>query len=125
MKVFKEIVIEPIIYDAHISDPDSFAFMMQTTLWKKEDFVRLYKHVKSKKWLESSCWEDGMRCLSLKGSYYYDMSQKEAKYHWAPEIWPHVCTAVGKGKWNLSFHKERLMMILREYNVNIDIRGTR
>ena len=125
MKEFKDIELEKFIYDAHISDPDSLAFMMQATLWKKKDFAFLYEHVKSKMWLESREWDKGMREIGMKGSYYYRGSNKAGKFHWDPEIWPHICTAVGKGKWSTSHHGERLEKILREYKVDKSIRGTR
>lgn len=125
MKEFPDIEIENFIYDAHTQDPDSFSFMMQTTLWKKIDFIRLYDHVKSKMWLESREWDKGVRDTGTKGSYYYRGSKKTGKFHWDPEIWPHICTAVGQGKWNLSHHGDRLKKILNEYRINVGIRGTR
>jgi len=125
MKEFEDIKLSHNIYDAHVQDPDSFAFMMQSTLWKKEDFIKLYDHVKSDLWLESSEWDAGMRKLGIKGSYYYAGSQKTGKYHWEPEIWPYVCTAVGKGKWNLSHHGKKLTNILDEYKVDVKLRGIR
>lgn len=125
MKEFPDIEIEKNLFDCHTLDPDSFAFMMQSSIWKKTDFINLYNHVKSSLWLESREWDKGMRDLSIKGVFYYRGSRKEGLYHWNPEIWPHVCTAVGKGKWSLSHHGERLASILREYNINPRERGTR
>jgi hypothetical protein len=125
MKEFKDIELEKFIYDAHVGDPDSFAFMMQATLWKKKDFAHLYDHVKSKMWLESREWDNGMREIGMKGSYYYRGSKKAGRFHWDPEIWPHVCTAVGKGKWSISHHGERLTSILRDYKIDTSKRGTR
>lgn len=125
MKSFKDVELSHNIYDAHVSDPDSFAFMMQSTIWKKEDFIKLYDHVKSDLWFESPKWDSGMRQLNIKGSYYYAGSLKTGKYHWEPEIWPYICTAVGKGKWNISHHGDRLFKLLCEYGINISSRGTR
>lgn len=125
MKRFEDIEVAKNIFDAHIQDPDSFAFMMQSTLWKKQDFITLYDHVKSKLWLESPEWDAGMRQLKMKGAYYYAGSAKTGKYHWEPEIWPYICTAVGKGKWNISHHGDRLTKLLHEYRIDIGTRGTR
>jgi len=125
MKEFKDVELSRNIYDAHVQNPDSFAFMMQSTLWKKQDFSNLYDHVKSKLWLESEVWDEGMRELSIKGTYYYAGSAKTGKYHWEPEIWPYICTAVGKGKWNLSHHGERLTKLLYEHKIDISVRGDR
>jgi hypothetical protein len=125
MKSFDDIKLDDNIYDAHVLDPDSFAFMMQSTLWKKKDFIKLYEHVKSQMWLESREWDKGMREIKTKGSYYYGGSLKTGKYHWEPEIWPYICTAVGKGKWNVSHHGDRLTNMLNEYKIDIGVRGTR
>jgi len=113
------------IYCAHSTDFDAFSFQMQATLWKKSDMINLYNHVKSEKWLEDREWDKGMRETNTKGSYYYKDSAKEGPYHWAPEIWPYVCTAVGRGKWTLSVHGDRLLNILNEYSVDIRKRGIR
>ena len=125
MKKFEDVQLSNCIYDAHVLDPDSFAFMMQSTLWKKEDFYKLYDFVKSKLWLESREWDAGMRSLKIKGAYYYSGSKKTGKYHWEPEIWPYICTAVGQGRWNISHHGNKLTNILREYKIDINLRGTR
>lgn len=125
-KEFPDISLEEKIYDAYSLDPDCFAFMMQTTMWRKNDFISLYNHVKSKKWFESAEWDKGIRDLGLKGAYYHDeTSKKVGKFHWESKIWPHICTAVGKGKWSITHHDHKLTDILKEYNININIRGVR
>jgi len=130
IKEYPDIQLTNNIYDAYVSDPDSFAFHMQATLWKKSDFISLYDHVKSEKWLESREWDQGMREIKMKGSFYHDykFNQKYGKYHWQSVIYPHVCTAVGKGKWSLTHHKyldNILEKILKSYDVDLSIRGTR
>jgi len=113
------------IYSAHSTDFDAFSFQMQATIWKKKDMISLYNHVRSDKWLESRLWDKGIRELGIKGAYYHRNSDKEGPYHCAPEVWPYVCTAVGRGKWTLSVHGDRLLKILNEYNVDIKKRGIR
>lgn len=125
MKDFPEVEVERFLYDAFVSDPDTFSFMMQSTLWKKCDFIQLYSLVKSKMWLESREWDKGMRDMGMKGTYYYRGSNKTGKFHWEPEIWPHICTAVGQGRWNVSHHGSRLINLLDLYGVNPGVRGTR
>ena len=125
MKKFPEKIVSDLIYDAHTSDVDSFSFMMQATLWKKSDFLSLYRHVESKKWLESEEWDLGVRFLNILGAYYYNGEKKIGKFHWESSIWPHVCTAVGKGKWSISHHDHVLSDMLLEYDIDTSIRGTR
>tara|TARA_Y100000310_G_scaffold339227_2_gene431242 strand:+ start:714 stop:1490 length:777 start_codon:yes stop_codon:yes gene_type:complete len=113
------------IYCAHATDFDAFSFQMQATLWDKQRMINLYQHVASQKWLENRKWDKGVRETGTKGAYYYARAPQEGPYHWEPEVWPYVCTAVGRGKWTLSVHGDRLMKILNEYNVDINIRGVR
>ena len=124
-KDFETIELDKNIYCAHATDFDAYSFQMQATLWKKSKMIELYERVESQKWLEDRRWDTGMRELNIKGAYYHDGSGQEGPYHCAPEIWPYICTAIGRGQWTLSVHGDRLMKILREYGVNPLIRGTR
>jgi hypothetical protein len=125
IKEFPDVELERNIFDAHICDPDSFAFMMQATLWKKKDFIDFYNESKSKLWLESREFDDVMKNKKIKGAFYCSGEEKLGKYHWRSSIWPHICTAIGKGKWSITHHDETLTDILSEYSVNTSIRGTR
>jgi hypothetical protein len=66
-----------------------------------------------------------MREIGTKGAFYHAWSSQEGPYHWTPEIWPYICTAVGRGRWSLSVHGDRLMKILKEYDVDVNVRGIR
>tara|TARA_R110001583_G_scaffold86541_7_gene226029 strand:- start:155 stop:928 length:774 start_codon:yes stop_codon:yes gene_type:complete len=122
---WEKIELDKNIFCAHSTDFDAFSFQMQATIWKKKDIIKLYDHVRSQKWLENRDWDKGVRDTDTKGAYYYKDSEQEGPYHWAPEIWPHVCTAVGRGKWSLSLHGERLLDILNEYDIDPRTRGVR
>jgi hypothetical protein len=124
LKDFPDKEISKRIYDAYTLDKDCFSFMMQATLWKKKDFISLYSHVKSKKWFENVEWDKGIRDLNIKGAFHHDETKQLGKFHWESKLWPHICTAVGKGKWSLSHHKN-LIHILNEYKVNTSLRGER
>lgn len=125
LKDFPDKLISNKIYDAYTLDEDCFSFMMQATLWKKKDFISLYDHVKSEKWFENTDWDKGIRDLNIKGSFHHDESRQLGKFHWESKIWPHICTAVGKGKWSLSHHDNKLTDMLKEYNIDVNKRGTR
>jgi hypothetical protein len=126
LKEFPDVILDDKIFDAYTLDEDCFGFMMQATLWKNKSFQSLYEHVKSEKWLESVEWDKGIRDLKIKGAYYHDSSSlKMGAFHWESKMWPHICTAVGKGKWNISHHQERLIKLLNQYKIDISIRGSR
>jgi len=125
LKEFPDKLISDKIYDAYTLDEDCFSFMMQATMWKKKDFISLYGHVKSEKWFENSAWDKGIRDLKIKGAFHHGGSKQLGKFHWESKVWPHICTAVGKGKWSITHHDHKLTDILQEYKVDLSIRGTR
>lgn len=124
-KDFLDIKLEENIYDAYCQDPDCYSFMMQATIWKKNDFVRLYNAAESKMWYEDIFWNEATRSAKIQGAFYYSGGLKLGKFHYESHIWPHVCTAVGSGKWSITHHDNRLRDILKKYNVDTSIRGTR
>ena len=126
IKDYPDIKLGENLFDAYCHDPDCYAFMMQASLWKKKDYVDLYNKVKSDIWHEAPKWNEGMREMNMKGAFYHhDTMPKLGKWHWESKIWPHVCTAVGYGKWSITHHDHRLTDILKEYDVDPNVRGTR
>jgi len=126
IKDFPDIKLDENIFDAYCHDRDCYAFMMQATLWKKSDYIKLYHHVKSDIWHEAPKWNEGMRDLGTKGAFYHSPEMKQlGKWHWESKLWPHICTAVGYGKWSLTHHDHRLTDILSEYNIDPNGRGVR
>ena len=126
IKDYPNIELADKIFDAYCQDPDCYAFMMQATIWKKSDYVKLYNNVESEIWHEAPKWNKGMRDLGIKGAFYHEDSMpKLGKWHWESKIWPHVCTAVGYGKWSISHHDNRLTDILKQYDIDPSVRGVR
>jgi hypothetical protein len=126
IKNYPDIKLGNDIYDAYCHDKDCYAFMMQASIWKKQDFLDLYNKVKADIWHESPVWNAGMRAINMKGSFHHVNSLPQlGKWHWESKVWPHICTAVGYGKWSITHHDHRLTDILRQYNVDPKTRGTR
>ncbi len=111
------------LYEVDMSTND--AFSMQTTMWKKESLIKLYKDCKSIKWLESDDWNNSARSTGIKGLFYYDGEQKVGKYHYASSIYPYVCTGVNKGMWNVNEYKDFLYDMFQKYNIDPEERGMR
>lgn len=112
------------IYEVHMESND--AFSMQATLWKKESIKKLYDYVKSEKWLESESWNRGARDCGIKGTLIYNGEHKvQNSGHYHSNIYPYVCTAVNRGKWNVDQYPEVMKYLFQKYNINPATRGIR
>ena len=107
-------------------DTNSFPFQMQATVWKKSDMRSLYKTARSPLHLEPAAdWPGCMRSLGLKGAYCYNDEPQQGKYHWGTSTYPHIVSAVQRGKWNTFQHDGIILEILNEYNIDPNDRGMR
>ena len=118
--------IEDDIFDANTLDTNSFPFQMQATVWKKSDMRSLYKTARSPLHLEPAAdWPGCMRSLGIKGAYCYNDEPQQGKYHWGTSTYPHIVSAVQRGKWNTFQHDGIILEILNEYNIDPNDRGMR
>ncbi len=99
-------------------------YSMQATIWKKQEFIDLYKNTKQEKWFECEEYENACKNLNIQGLYYYSGEKERGGCHCDSSIYPYIATAVVKGKWNLSEYNEELRPLLIKNNININIRGT-
>ena len=111
------------IFEVHMDTDD--AFSMQATLWKKESIKKLYEHVKSVKWLESDSWNVGSRNVGIRGTLVYNGEPKIGAFHYDSIVWPYVCTAINKAKWNIDQYPKVMDEMFKKYNVDPRIRGIR
>ena len=63
------------------------------------------------------------RILDMQGLFCYHGEEKRGLYHHDTIVFPYIATALVKGKWNVSEYPEELSALLKEYNINPDIRG--
>jgi len=114
------------IYDANTLNPESFSFQMQATIWKKSDMINLYKEAKSPLWLEPAAdWRGAIIKLGIKGAYCYNGEDQKGKYHWDTKVYPHIVSAIQKGKWNTLQYNGKILEILEKYNIDPQVRGIR
>lgn len=114
------------IYDANTLNPNSFSFQMQATIWKKSDMIKLYLDAKSPLWLEPAAdWRGSIIKLNIKGAYCYNGEDQKGKYHWDTSVYPHIVSAVQKGKWNTLQYDGMIVEILKEYGIDPSVRGIR
>jgi len=99
-------------------------FQMQITIWKRHDFIKLYERAKSKLWFEGKHWTEACTSLNIRGLFTYHNDEKKiGKYHYECKAYPHICTAISKGKWNYRLYENELKNLHKEYNINPNIRG--
>ena len=106
-----------------ISPNNPFIFAMQTTIWKTKDYVSILKNVHEEKWLETPRYMAYMSNNNIKGLSHYDNENKRGGNHWDSNVYPYIATALVKGKWIMSEYDKELTPMLKEYNIDINIRG--
>lgn len=106
-----------------ISSNNQFVFAMQTSIWKTKDYIQLLQNVHEEKWLETSRYMEYMSKNNIKGLSHYDNEPKRGGNHWDSNVYPYIATALVKGKWITSEYSKELILILNEYNININKRG--
>jgi hypothetical protein len=111
------------LYEVHMETND--AFSMQATMWNKERLHELYTRVKSEKWLEAEHWNIGCRELNIRGVFCYNGEQKIGSFHYDSLVWPYVCTAINRGKWNIDQYPQTMKEMFETYSIDPNVRGIR
>ena len=111
------------LFEVNQSNED--IFHMQATLWKKSDIEKLYLEAKSVKWLEAPHWRDAARKLDIRGAFAYNGERFRGKYHCDSAVFPYICTAVSRGKWNMNEYGAELTPLLEKYSIDPQVRGAR
>lgn len=108
----------------HVEENENL-FLMQATLWKKDDLMKLYLETKSQKWYEGKLWIDACKKLNISGVFSYNGEKLRGRAHCDSKVYPYMCTAINKGKWNMNEYGEKLKELFNIYNVNYKKRGLR
>lgn len=99
------------------------SFSMQPTIWKKSDFIELYKTTDRERFGEHIEYSMSMNLLNMNGVYCYNNEPKRGLNHYDSEVFPYIATAVVKGKWNTTEYEKELDIIFKKYNIDKNIRG--
>lgn len=104
-------------------ETEDFQFSITPTIWRTETLLNVCK-----KFNNSTIWD-----LELNGDTYFRETKIQGLYtfknenirggHHDSKVFPHMCSAIFKGRWNLEYKKE-LDDLFEEYNINKDDRGT-
>jgi len=107
-----------------------YFYTNQAALWRTRDLEKIHVHgpnlhIANKDWENSFEFQASKTCreLSIKGLYSYYGEEKRGLYHYDTIVFPHISTALVKGKWNLSEYTGELTPLLEIYGVEPGIRG--
>jgi hypothetical protein len=99
------------------------SFSMQPTIWRKSDFIKLYKMTGALRFGESLDYAKSMNTLNINGLYHYAGEPKRGGNHYDTYVFPYIATAIVKGKWNVSEYPDELKTLFREFNIQSLKRG--
>jgi hypothetical protein len=107
----------------YINNDVDFLFSITPTIWRTSKLLELLLELPN-----LTIWEleiNGSKLFKNKGIkslYYYD-NDKPRGGHYDSTIYPHICSAILKGKWNLSEYPDIITPIIEKYKININERG--
>ena len=109
-----------ILHENLFINPSNQLFSIQPTLLKVKTIKHIYKNVPGK-----NIWEFE---ANTSRKYLYDLislcsfdefvDKKRGKFHYDSSVYPYVCTAVIKGKWNFKEYKKELFEIFYNKKFN-------
>ena len=102
-------------------NPNEQLFSIQPTLLKIKTIKYIFKNVPGKNiWeFEANTTKAYLNNLISLCSYDPDIDKKRGKYHYDSFVYPYICTAVIKGKWNFKEYKKELFEIFYNKKFNI------
>lgn len=107
----------------HIEPTNVQIYSQQPTIWKTDDYIELLQETKENKWLETDNYRNKMIDLNISGLYHYDGESKRGGNHFDTNVYPYIATAIIRGKWNIKEYEKELQPILKENNIDPNIRG--
>lgn len=101
-----------------------FCFSITPSIWEKDTFFKICNTLPAMNiWDLEISGSEYVKQNKIKGFYWFDNEQKRGQNHFDSNLFPHICSAIFKGKWNMEYRNE-LNEIFQEFNINPNIRGT-
>jgi hypothetical protein len=107
-----------------------YFYTNQAALWRTMDLKKVHDegpnlHIANKDWENSFEYQATKTCnkLNMKGVFCYYGEKKRGLYHYDSSVFPHISTALVKGKWNMTEYPREMSRIIKEYNIDIKKRG--
>ena len=109
------------LHEKLLINPDKQLFSIQPTLIKIKTLKYIYKTVPGNNiWeFEANTSRKYSNNLISLCSFDVNFDKKRGKFHFDSSIYPYVCTAVIKGKWNFKEYKKELYEIFYNKKFNI------
>tara|TARA_R110002124_G_scaffold44797_2_gene136060 strand:+ start:76 stop:798 length:723 start_codon:yes stop_codon:yes gene_type:complete len=110
-----------------IDQSDQNFFAQQASLWNTRDFQKVFEEAPpgNTRMQHEPGGSAICRKLGLKGLQHYSGTQRRGMHHHDSEIFPCIATAVVKGLWNMSEYPSEMSDVVREYNIDLNLRGWR
>jgi hypothetical protein len=109
-----------VLYNSH-----PYFYTNQAAVWKTRDLELIHKegpklHISNADHENSFEYKATEICqqLNINGVYCYHNEPKRGMYHYDSIVFPHVSTALVKGKWNLSEYEQELAPLFNEYGID-------
>ncbi len=102
-------------------NPSTQLFSIQPTLLKIKTIKYIYNNVPGKNiWeFEANTSKKYLNNLISLCSFDHCVDKKRGKFHYDSSVYPYICTAVIKGKWNYKEYKKELFEIFYNKKFNI------
>ena len=118
----------PKLHQMHHSFP--YFYTNQAAIWRTRDLEKIHMHgpnlhIANKDWENSFEYQATQTCkeLDIRGVFCYHGESKRGQYHYDCDVFPHISTALIKGKWNIHEYQKELLPLLTQYNIEAMLRG--
>lgn len=104
-------------------DKQDFLFSLTPTIWRVKTLKLILQDLKNLNiWNLEVNGDLYLKNNNYKSLYYYN-NELPRGGHYDSSIYPHICSAILKGKWNITEYKDVLLPILNFYGININEKG--
>ena len=107
-----------------------YFYTNQVALWRTRDLQEVHErgpnlHIANLDWQNSFEYQATKTCqeMLMKGLFCYYDERKRGMYHYDSSVFPHISTALVKGKWNMTEYPKKMSEVIREYDIDIQKRG--
>ena len=109
------------LHEKLFKNPDKQLFSIQPTIIKIKTLKHIYKTVPGENiWeFEANTSKKYLKDIISLCSFDLNEDKKRGKFHYDSFVYPYICTAVIKGKWNFKEYKKELFEIFYNKRFNI------
>tara|TARA_B100001250_G_C19603780_1_gene701801 strand:- start:101 stop:817 length:717 start_codon:yes stop_codon:yes gene_type:complete len=109
------------LHEKLLINPNNQLFSIQPTLLKIKTLKYIYKTVPGNNiWeFEANTSKEFLKDIISLCSFDNILDKKRGKFHYDSSVYPYICTAVVKGKWNFKEYKKELFEIFYNKKFNI------